>query len=250
MKFCGIHIKMKNKRIWSEIIGADHPAVKVQKIFRGWMVRKTLQLAGPGVLNRKICHNEEDLVTFDRKNIHPFEYFAFEEDGYVYWFDIKTIFQLSCQSLNPQNPYTRKEIPLEIRKRLKLRIIKQEMMNLPFYHDETFMASKFTFLCTCIVQSLNENLFSDLSLEHFTKLTQDEIILFSNNLVTDFGCWSKSKNILRKNAFKYFLSCNKLILKNIYLGVIPLLYSVFIVMKIHNFSTDVCFKILSARSRL
>jgi hypothetical protein len=46
-------------------------------------------LAGPCVLNRTKCSNKEELFTFDEaKAVSPLDYFAFEENKQIYWFDV------------------------------------------------------------------------------------------------------------------------------------------------------------------
>jgi hypothetical protein len=77
--FCGKHAKVKDKRVWTKVMNADRVIVLMQAIFRGWLIRSSLSLAGPGVLNSKLRHNEEDLVTCDQAD--PFDYFSFEKDG-------------------------------------------------------------------------------------------------------------------------------------------------------------------------
>ena len=86
LQFCGKHVKSKTPRLWSVVNSAGDSAVKIQKVWRGWIVRYLHDLSGPGVLKRSLCHNEDDVITAEDK-VHPSNYFAFHEDGKVFWFD-------------------------------------------------------------------------------------------------------------------------------------------------------------------
>ena len=131
---CGKHAKAKNPRVWAEICRLDKNAVLIQKIWRGYSVRWWLELAGPGVLKRSLCHNEEELVTLDEKtSTHPFDYFGFEENGNVYWFDVRSIAENSNMNIEPLNPYTREPLSMNTRKRLRhlcLRRYRKQLYNL------------------------------------------------------------------------------------------------------------------------
>lgn len=87
---------------------------------RGWLVRRRLALAGPGVLSRKELANDEDLFTCESKDRqHPLKYFAFEEAGKIYWFDAENLWQWMARSVAPVNPYTKTPLPNDVRKRLR-----------------------------------------------------------------------------------------------------------------------------------
>jgi hypothetical protein len=118
--FCGRHARSKNPRIWSVVNQVDPKAIRIQKMWRGYDVRRRLSLAGPGVLKRSVCHNEDELVLLeDKTKVHPFDYFAFEEGGKVWWFDIRSIIGCLNAALVPLNPYTRQPLSIETRRRLR-----------------------------------------------------------------------------------------------------------------------------------
>ena len=105
---CGRHAKCKTIRLWAEV-NRDKILrfTKVQALYRGWCVRRVLMWAGPGVLRRGMCVNDEDLVTCEPKSRqHPMTYFGFEESGKVWWFDFSTAWEWSIRSVTPLNPYT------------------------------------------------------------------------------------------------------------------------------------------------
>ena len=73
--------------------------------------------------------------------VHPFDYFAFEEDGKIFWFDIRSLFQMSIDKLQPENPYTRCKLTLETRKRLKEAIYYRECKRVSLFHDPMFLTN-------------------------------------------------------------------------------------------------------------
>ena len=105
---CGRHAKCKNPILWSTTQHENiHHVIKLQSCIRGWLLRKRLALAGPGVLRRKEVSNDEDFNTMNEKEkVHPMDYFGFEEHGKIWWFEVKSIFQWTTMSFNILNPYT------------------------------------------------------------------------------------------------------------------------------------------------
>lgn len=117
--FCGRHARTRSPVLWASL-HTKTPVVRIQSLVRGWLVRKRLALAGPGVLRRKDLANDEDLFTCESKDRqYPSDYFAFEEAGRVWWFDTKSLWAWMCRSLEPVNPYTKTPIPSEVRRRMR-----------------------------------------------------------------------------------------------------------------------------------
>jgi len=118
--YCGLHVRVKNPRLWAVANKLEEKLELIVKIWRGYIVRKRIRLAGPGVLNRSKCINDEDVGTLDEKEkVHPFDYFGYEEDGKLYWGDVKSMISILNSAIIPLNPYTRHEISNEARKRLR-----------------------------------------------------------------------------------------------------------------------------------
>ena len=102
---CKRHATAKTRRLWVDSSKQAISAIKIQTIWRAYVIRKWLRLSGPGVLHRTDCHNDEDIVTFVEKDKqHPLEYFSFYENGKLWWFDIQTILKWSIQSTQILNP--------------------------------------------------------------------------------------------------------------------------------------------------
>jgi hypothetical protein len=260
LQFCGKHAKSKNPRLWSEANSADPKAILIQKIWRGWITRYRIDLAGPGVLNRKICHNEEDVITFvERDKIHPLNYFAFFEDNKVFCFDIRSIFQLSIDHLKPTNPYTRQELSLDTRKRMKECIYYRELRLLPLFHDPLYLTDQdkvFGMRWMMISQMLEESLFIDINPMFFIALNRTQLWEFTAMLRNSLLLWAKEHTSVHSRRNIYYVwvhTCWKrqtLEVANTkqvchYLGGCLLK-----ILKDSKQPYDACFKILSARHSL
>jgi hypothetical protein len=140
--FCGKHVKSKTPRVWKESMNKTKSAIIIQKIWRGWNLRQLLLLSCCGKFKRD-CTNEEDVITYDPiKEIHPLNYFEFTEGDKNYGFDVRSIYQISLKDLKPINPYTRQELDIETRKRMKEFCYKRERRNLYPFHDESIMKDR------------------------------------------------------------------------------------------------------------
>jgi hypothetical protein len=258
MSFCGKHAKSKNPRLWSGISSTVDSATKIQKIWRGWITRYLVDLSGPGTLKRSICHNEEDVITAE-ETVHPSNYFSFHEDGKVFWFDIRSIFQISLGKLQPENPYTRCPLTLDTRKRLKECIYYRECRRLPLFHDPMYLTDRdkvFEMRWMMISQMLEESLFIDINPMFFIALNRTQIWEFTAFLRNSLMIWARNHNNIhsRRNIYYIWLNscwrCQTLEISTTkqvchYLGACLLK-----ILKDCKRPYDVCFKILSARHSL
>lgn len=116
---CGRHARMKNPVLWVTLHQKqNHPITRGQALVRGWLLRRRLALAGPGVLCRKDVANDEELISCETR-LHPLEYFGFEESGKIWWFSFDTLWKWSIRSHEPVNPYTKVPLSVDTRKRLR-----------------------------------------------------------------------------------------------------------------------------------
>jgi len=177
------------KRLWHVENDLDVRATVIQKVWRGYNVRYRLALAGPGVLRRSLCHNDEDVVTFESKtDQNPFDYFAFEEDGKVWWFDILSILGCLNSSLVPTNPYTRQPLSVDTRIRLRANYKYRIHNRLPLCHQpmaqrnmEELMELQWMKVC----QVMHENGFEDVHPNHFMSLDNNQLVVLLNYLERD-----------------------------------------------------------------
>lgn len=192
--FCGKHVKVKSPRLWSVINDVPSKTILIQKVWRGHFIRRWMKLAGPGVLNRSICHNEEEVITFDdKKSVSPLDYFSFEEAGKIYWFDIRSIFESMIVSLKPTNPYTREPLSMETRTRLRTLTAIRTRANRDMIHDmkktvthTKALENKWISVC----QVLEENGFSDVLPEYFLILSEIQLYAFALMLTQDLIAWA------------------------------------------------------------
>lgn len=117
---CGRHARMRSPVLWRDAAGATRTTTiaKCQALVRGWLVRKRLSYAGTGVLRRADVSNDEDIITCAEKDkVHPFDFFSFEENGKVWWFEFAGLWTWCIR--NPINPYTKVPLSSDTRKRLR-----------------------------------------------------------------------------------------------------------------------------------
>jgi hypothetical protein len=106
-------------RIYSHLFLSQF-AVKIQKIVRGHLFRKCIELRGPAFKNKTLCVNKFDFLSMDELTTIPAEqFFSFkDDDGIIYGFDLLSFYNLifkyktECVSKNPfnQQPFSRKVI--------------------------------------------------------------------------------------------------------------------------------------------
>ena len=100
-------------RIYSFLYFSSY-IIRIQKIFRGFLVKKYNLLHGPACLNRKLCTNTEDFVLMEpvgEINFHQFISYK-DSDGFIYGFDINSLHNLFIKSNDEiRNPYNRNLIP-------------------------------------------------------------------------------------------------------------------------------------------
>lgn len=116
--------------------------IKIQKIFRGSLVKKYKTLHGPASLNRKLCTNENDFVTMEpieEINFHQFISYK-DNDGFIYGFDITSLHNSFLKTGSQiKNPYNRNLIPelllKNIRSLIRLSKILKININLNFDDD-------------------------------------------------------------------------------------------------------------------
>ena len=159
LALCGRHAKAKSVALWAVVNATKIGRIaRFQALIRGWLVRRYLALCGPGVLCRKGVSNDEDVVTCEEKERqYPMDYFSFDENGKVWWFDFGTIWAWGSRSLAPTNPYTK--VPLSIDVRRRLRAIwayrRRNPMSMPSEQD-TFqerLVCRWNVICQTLVDS-------------------------------------------------------------------------------------------------
>ena len=141
--------KIELKYILFNYLKYSYFSLKIQKIFRGFLVRNLNKMKGPALKNRK-CVNETDFLIFENLDVIDFDhFFSFKDkDNFIYGFNITSLINLMKENTDKENlvnPYNRNSISkktqnninkiLRISKILNRKIIKiidNENDELPF----------------------------------------------------------------------------------------------------------------------
>ena len=122
-KHYGLKISGNKKELITRIytfLNLSSYIIKIQKVFRGKLVRNIIDAYGPGLRNRKVCTNETDFVSMDLLTEIPYnQFFSYKDvDGIIYGFELSSIYNLVCKNMNINNinkeitnPYNRQNIP-------------------------------------------------------------------------------------------------------------------------------------------
>jgi hypothetical protein len=194
LAYCGRHMRCKRTNSWvSKHAALLRYIVKFQAHCRGFIARRILRLAGKGVLRRGACHNDTEIVTLEEKtDVHPHDYFSIEEDGKVWWFDQRSMFQWSQKELEIRNPYTRSLLSKDDTRRLRELMIYRRRRGLSLYHigQQTPMdeIEKRDNRWMRIAQILREHEY-DIHHEHFISLDFPKLFLLINTLTEDTRWW-------------------------------------------------------------
>jgi hypothetical protein len=174
---CGRHARMKAPVRWADVHRhKSHRIAKAQALIRGWLLRKRLALGGPGVLCRKNLANDEELVTCVEKDRQdPFEYFGFEENGKVWWFDFASLWRWIIQTHEPVNPYTKVPLSNEARRRLRALWAYNQRHKLPMPPESPHFSQRLQQRWNVLCQLFIDNGFVDVHPNNFLNLHKHEL---------------------------------------------------------------------------
>jgi len=111
--------------------------LKIQKLFRGFILRKFMLYHGPAYKNKSICTNSTDFITMEEiKDLSFTQFFSYkDQDNFIYGFDISSLYHLIFKSnkcpKHIKNPYNRNLIPEEMIKNLRAILRISKIYNLP-----------------------------------------------------------------------------------------------------------------------
>ena len=107
-------------------------SIKIQKNVRKFLVKRFIKLMGPACYNRK-CVNDTDFLTFKPlKNIPFHQFYSFKDkDGFIYGFDICSIYNMLCENSYIKNPYNRNDLPKNIIYNIKKIVKLGKILKLP-----------------------------------------------------------------------------------------------------------------------
>ena len=135
--------------------------IKIQKLFRGNLIRKFIKMHGPAFKNKKICTNSSDFITLEEiKDLHFLQLYSYkDEDNFVYGFDISSLYHLIFQSNKSpnfiKNPYNRNSIPDYVVKDLKSIVRISKIYKIPLLLEIEDVSSGLSFEKVIELRCLN-----------------------------------------------------------------------------------------------
>jgi len=118
LKLCGLHVSGNKRDLISRI--KNHymkiqNVIHIQRCFRGFLVRESEKMRGPGYKTRNICNNETDFQTMELiTDLLREVFFSYKDPGgFIYGFNVfslLTMFKRNRQN-SFVNPYNREDIP-------------------------------------------------------------------------------------------------------------------------------------------
>lgn len=185
---CGRHARLRYPILWADTLrDRTSPLIKIQSVVRGWLVRKRLSYAGPGVLSRKDLMNDEDIITYTEKHrVHPMEFFSFEENGKIWWFEFASLWTWMMRTRNPINPYTKSPLTTDTRKRLRAIWAYKKRHGDPLPPESIDYQERLQNRIHVLIQHFTDYGFADVSSRYFHELTRSDYVtmftLFAQDL--------------------------------------------------------------------
>jgi hypothetical protein len=141
-----------------------------------------------------------------KQSLHPFHYFAFEENGKVWWFDFRSIMGCMNRELNPVNPYTRQPLSVETRQRIR-QIYRYRYYNrIQINHPNQGMRNatqQTEFYWMRICQILHENGFEDIHPNTFLSMHPYVLNILITLLTDEVSMWAQ-QHPKTSRRYKYY----------------------------------------------
>lgn len=243
--FCGRHARSKNVVRWADANkNLASKLVRVQARIRGWLLRKRVALGGPGVLCRKNLANDEDLETCEESSReHPFNYFAFEEAGKIWWFSFPTLWKWCIR--NPSNPYTKVPLSQATRKRLRAMWYYHRRNKLPLPKAPPQFEERLRAYWNVVIQTLEDYGFGEIYLNiHFTK--SEYISMF--RMIRDDIPVTMSNKLARERVERHI----RIVLSSVaplQTYLLQCAYTLMVILMVPNDPYELAFTVLSALYR-
>ena len=178
------------KRIYNYLYFSFH-IIKIQKIFRSFLVKKYKLLHGPASLNRKICNNFDDFVSMEPvEEINFHQFISYKDiDGFIYGFDITSLHNLFLKSNGEiKNPYNRNIFPDSLWKDIRylIRLGKMLKININLnFEDDTKKVSneKVIELKALSLFQIIDSLGNYSNANWFLTLNRNQLIRFIRELI-------------------------------------------------------------------
>ena len=183
--------------------------IKIQRVFRGTIVKKYKLMHGPASINRKLCTNSDDFITMEpikEINFHQFLSYK-DDDGFIYGFDIISLHNLFLKSKNIEsmkNPYNRSNIPESVIKTIKNIIRLSRILKIHIkldYEDDSLTVSneKAIELRALSVFQHIDSLGNYSNSEWFLSLNRYQLIKFIRELSDIWNYRAEISNEMKRN---------------------------------------------------
>lgn len=185
--------------------------IKIQKNFRGSLVRKYKRLHGPAILNRKLCTNTDDFITMEPiEEINYHQFFSYkDEDEFIYGFDLCSLYNLFLKTKNDDsqqfnNPYNRNPISFKVIQNIKSIIKLSKLLkiniNLKFEDDTENVSFEKNVELRALSLFQNINALGNYSdSQWFLSLTRLKLIKFARELYEIWNYRSQISNETKHN---------------------------------------------------
>ena len=126
-------------------------------------------------MRRTDLTNDDELVSGEEKEKQdPFQYFAFEENGKIWWFDFDSLWKWSLQSLTPSNPYTKTSLSKDIRIRMREMWGFRQRHQLGIPEESGIFEDRVLGRWNIICQIFTDNGFGDFRPEEFARMQKND----------------------------------------------------------------------------
>lgn len=210
LKVSGNKSELKD-RIYKYLHNSYH-ATKIQKMFKGYLIRSYLKLLGPALYNRN-CTNEKDFYTLERiKDIDTFNFFSYVSNNNIWGFNIISIYNLFLKSnINNDNnnnskvlnPWTREPIDFllfrDIKKIIRLSKIINKPINLIIEKENNVSIKKNVELKCLELFQIIDRLGNYTDVNWFLSLNKYSIIKFIKELYDIWAYRAQLEYSVKKN---------------------------------------------------
>jgi hypothetical protein len=180
-------------------------SLKIQRIARGYIVRKYMNAHGPAYKNHSLCTNDTDFMTMEPLSDLKIHYFISykDEDGFIYGYDVVSLFNLIEHNMdNITNPYNRKKFPKSFISNLYTAIrIAYSLkigLNLNIEEDVVLPAQSVEFRAHELFQKM-DSLGNYSDSQWFLSLNKQELFIFMRELNDIFSYRAQLINEVKRN---------------------------------------------------
>ena len=190
----------------------------IQRIVRGFFIKKYIYYHGPGFINKKLCTNDVDFGNLDEISKIPYsQFFSIKDDNdFIYGFDIQSIYNLYIKNKNiVNNPYTTKSMNKSVYDNMMsfIRYSKLLGIDIQIEYNVNLNIDSIKILEMKILNLFQnmDSLGNYTNMSWFNNLNKNELIQFFHELLDIWNFRANlSQNVKREicppygNPFKFF----------------------------------------------